>query len=161
MAAHPSILNRADLCTVRRKLAAASKTVVFTNGCFDLLHRGSVELLCEAAELGDVLMVGVNSDASVRALKGPGRPLLAEEDRAFLLATLRPVSYVCLFDEVSVESLIADLLPDVLVKGGDYAPHEIVGAHLVKGAGGRVEALSYYKGASTTALSDRIRELAD
>ena len=161
MSAHPSILSRNGLCQVRNKLAEASKSVVFTNGCFDLLHRGSVELLCEAAELGDVLMVGLNSDASVRALKGPGRPLLAEGDRAFLLATLRPVSYVCLFDELSVESLVAELLPDVLVKGGDYQPHEIVGAQVVVEAGGRVAALSYYKGASTSALSDRIRELED
>ena len=159
MSAHQSILHRRRLCQLRNELSLASKSVVFTNGCFDLLHRGHVELLAEAAGLGDVLMVGLNSDVSVRALKGSGRPLVGESDRAFMLASLKPVDYLCLFDEPSVESLVAELLPDVLVKGGDYQEDEIVGADLVRRAGGSVVALSYYKGASTSDLIDRMREL--
>ena len=158
MPAPSSILSRSRFCQVRRELADASRSVVFTNGCFDLLHRGHVELLWEAATRGDVLMVGVNSDASVHALKGAGRPLVPEEDRARLLASLKPVSYVCLFDEPSVESLVAELLPDLLVKGGDYEREEIVGARAVLAAGGQVEVLSYYNDASTSALIERIRE---
>ena len=158
MPAPSSILSRSRFCQVRRELADASRSVVFTNGCFDLLHRGHVELLWEAATRGDVLMVGVNSDASVHALKGAGRPLVPEEDRARLLASLKPVSYVCLFDEPSVESLVAELLPDLLVKGGDYEREEIVGARAVLAAGGQIEVLSYYNDASTSALIERIRE---
>ena len=161
MPATSSILSRSRFCQVRREQANASRSVVFTNGCFDLLHRGHVELLWEAASRGDVLMVGVNSDASVHALKGTGRPLVPESDRARLLASLKPGSYVCLFDEPSVESLVSELLPDLLVKGGDYEVDEIVGARAVLATGGRVEALSHYKNASTSALIERIRETPD
>ena len=159
--ASDKLLEPAELHTTRRACAEAGQTFVFTNGCFDLLHRGHVELLWEAASRGDVLMVGVNSDASVHALKGTGRPLVPEGDRAWLLASLKPVSYVCLFDEPSVESLVSELLPDLLVKGGDYEVDEIVGARAVLATGGRVETLSYYKNASTSALIEQIREAPD
>ena len=135
------------------------QTLVFTNGCFDLLHRGHVEYLHQARGLGDCLAVGLNDDAGVRALKGPGRPLLPQEDRAVLLAALECVSYVCVFPEESVESLVADLLPDVLVKGGDYAPKDIVGRDAVEKCGGKVLALPLWEGLSSSELVRRIKNL--
>jgi D-beta-D-heptose 7-phosphate kinase/D-beta-D-heptose 1-phosphate adenosyltransferase len=109
--------------------------------------------------MGDLLVVGLNSDASVRALKGPGRPLVSQEDRAALLAEMRSVSHVCIFDEVSVESLVADLLPDILVKGGDYRIEGIVGRKQVEEAGGRVCALSLRPGCSTSRLIAKAKEI--
>jgi D-beta-D-heptose 7-phosphate kinase/D-beta-D-heptose 1-phosphate adenosyltransferase len=131
--------------------------VVFTNGCFDLLHPGHVEYLHEASLLGDVLVVGVNTDASVRRLKGTGRPLVDERSRAFVLAGLGSVDAVTLFDEDTPRELIAALLPDVLVKGGDYDAREVVGREEVEGAGGRVQIIPFLDGYSTTALVERIR----
>ena len=154
---YPSIVSRAALVAIRQRLRQRDQTVVFTNGCFDLLHRGHVEYLREARQLGDVLIVGLNSDASVRALKGPERPLVVQEDRAVLLAELRSVTYVCIFDEPSVENLEGELVPDILVKGGDYEPEEIVGHEIVTGAGGQVRALSLLPQASTSFLVDRIK----
>lgn len=132
-------------------------TLVFTNGCFDLLHRGHVEYLDRARRLGDALVVGLNRDASVRAIKGPGRPVVAEEDRARVLAALECVDAVVLFAEETPRSLIAELLPDVLVKGGDYRPEEIVGHAEVRAAGGRVEVLPLVAGRSTSLLLERVR----
>ncbi len=133
-------------------------TLVFTNGCFDLLHRGHVAYLHAARALGDALVVGVNTDASVRRLKGPGRPLVPAEDRAVVLAALAAVDAVTLFEEDTPRGLIADLLPDILVKGGDYAPDEVVGREEVEAAGGRLVLLPYLEGRSTTALMHRILE---
>ncbi|NIP59512.1 MAG: D-glycero-beta-D-manno-heptose 1-phosphate adenylyltransferase [Gemmatimonadetes bacterium] len=133
------------------------ETLVFTNGCFDLLHRGHVDYLDRARRQGDALVVGLNSDASVRKLKGPGRPVVAEEDRARILAALECVDAVVLFAEKTPRSLIAELLPDVLVKGGDYGPEEIVGHAEVRAAGGRVEILPLIEGRSTSLLLERIR----
>ncbi len=130
--------------------------MVFTNGCFDLLHRGHVEYLREARALGDVLMVGLNSDSSASTLKGPGRPLMTQQDRAALLGELRSVSYVCIFDEPSVAALVAELLPDVLVKGGDYSLAEVVGREVVEEAGGTVRTLSLWTGASSSDLARRL-----
>ena len=155
------IVSRRALIEIRQDLRQQQQQVVFTNGCFDLLHRGHAEYLREARQLGDVLMVGLNSDASVRALKGPGRPLMSQEDRAVLLAELRSVSYVCIFDEVSVESLVADLLPDILVKGGDYRPEEIVGHEIVGQNGGAVKNLSLWSESSTSTLVQKIKELQE
>ena len=154
---YPSIVSRAALVAIRPRLRQRDQTVVFTNGCFDLLHRGHGEYLREARQLGDVLIVGLNSDASVRALKGPERPLVVQEDRAVLLAELRSVTYVCIFDEPSVENLVGELVPDILVKGGDYEPEEIVGHEIVTGAGGQVRALSLLPQSSTSFLVDRIK----
>ena len=131
--------------------------VVFTNGCFDVLHRGHVEYLAHARALGDRLVVGLNSDRSVRVLKGPGRPLNPVEDRALVLAALASVDAVIVFDEDTPRDLIAALLPDVLVKGGDYSEDTIVGAAEVREAGGRVAVAPLVGGRSTTALLDRAR----
>jgi D-beta-D-heptose 7-phosphate kinase/D-beta-D-heptose 1-phosphate adenosyltransferase len=132
--------------------------LVFTNGCFDLLHRGHVEYLHQARLLGDTLVVGVNSDASVERLKGPGRPVVPQGDRALILAGLESVDAVTLFDEDTPRNLIATLLPDVLVKGGDYAPATIVGREEVEGAGGEVRVIPFIQGRSTTELIHHIRK---
>lgn len=150
------ILPRSEL--VARFGRPRSGTVVFTNGCFELLHAGHVTYLAAARALGDVLVVAVNSDASARRLsKGPGRPAVAENDRALVVAALEPVDAVCLFDEDTPAELVAELLPDVLVKGADYAAEEVAGGKVVERAGGRVELIPLLEGRSTTALLRRIR----
>jgi len=135
-----------------------SLRVVFTNGCFDLLHAGHVLYLDAARRLGDVLVVGLNTDASVRRLKGPSRPLVRERDRAVVLAGLASVDVVTPFDEDTPAELIAALLPDVLVKGGDYDLGGIVGREAVEASGGRVEVIPFVEGHSTTELLRRVRE---
>lgn len=142
---------------VERHGRPRSDTVVFTNGCFDVLHRGHVVYLDRARRLGDALVVGVNTDASVQRLKGPDRPLVHQDDRARILAALECVDAVVLFDEDTPRELIAALLPDILVKGGDYAPDEIVGREEVEAAGGRVEVIPFVEGYSTTDLMKRVR----
>ncbi len=134
------------------------RRVVFTNGCFDVLHPGHVEHLAQAKALGDVLVVGLNSDSSVQRLKGAGRPLVAEADRAAVLAALRSVDAVTLFDEDTPLELISTLLPDVLVKGGDYDLDGIVGREAVEEAGGEVRVLPFVEGYSTTGLLDRLKD---
>ncbi len=132
--------------------------LVFTNGCFDLLHPGHVLYLASARALGDALIVGVNTDASVRRLqKDDARPIVPETDRALVLAALESVDAVCLFDEDTPRDLIAALLPDVLVKGGDYEPEGVVGREEAEAAGGEVVIIPFVAGHSTTALLDRIR----
>lgn len=133
--------------------------IVFTNGCFDVLHRGHVAYLDAARDLGDMLVVGVNTDASVRRLrKGPGRPLVTEADRAYVLAALECVDVVTLFDEDTPRELIAALVPDVLVKGGDYDPAVVVGREEVEAAGGKLVLIPYLEGYSTTELIRRMRD---
>jgi len=134
------------------------RRIVFTNGCFDLLHPGHVCILQEARELGDALIVGLNSDASVRQLKGEGRPVLPERERAEILAALECVDAVVIFDEVTPREVIARLLPDVLVKGGDWPGNQIVGREEVEAAGGRVVSIPVVPGYSTTEILRRIRE---
>ncbi len=153
------IRDHEELRRVREDLRAAGRRLVFTNGCFDLLHVGHVRYLREARALGDALLVAVNSDRSVRALKGAGRPVLSESERAELLAALSAVDFVTVFDEESPRALIAELLPDVLVKGGDYALEEIHGREEIERAGGRVVALPFVEGASTTSIIERIKEV--
>ena len=131
--------------------------LVFTNGCFDLLHRGHVEYLEEARSLGDALVVGLNTDNSVRRLKGSGRPLVPEGDRIRVLAGLASVDAVTLFDENAPLELISLLLPDVLVKGGDYGVEDVVGREVVEGAGGIVVVASLIGDYSTSALLERLR----
>jgi D-beta-D-heptose 7-phosphate kinase/D-beta-D-heptose 1-phosphate adenosyltransferase len=126
--------------------------VVFTNGCFDLLHPGHTRYLAEARKLGDVLLVAVNSDASVRAIKGPGRPILPEGERAEILAALECVDYVTIFSDLTPQALIARMLPQVLVKGGDWEPDEIVGRAQVEAAGGKVASIPAVPGFSTSAI---------
>ncbi|MYC99013.1 MAG: D-glycero-beta-D-manno-heptose 1-phosphate adenylyltransferase [Gammaproteobacteria bacterium] len=132
--------------------------LVFTNGCFDILHRGHVEYLAAARALGDVLVVGVNTDASVARLKGPHRPYASLEDRAAVLAALTSVDVITPFDSDTPRALIAALLPDVLVKGGDYAVDEMVGRDEVRAAGGEVVVVPHLAGRSTTELVRRIRQ---
>ena len=141
----------------RERLRAARARLVFTNGVFDLLHVGHVRYLAQARALGDALVVAINSDRSVRELKGPDRPVFEETERAEILAALRNVDYVVVIDDVSPRSLIGQLLPDVLVKGGDYQIDEIHGREEVEAAGGRVISLHFVPGASTTSLIKRVK----
>ncbi len=141
----------------RQELRARGKRVVFTNGCFDLLHPGHVRLLERAREEGDFLIVGMNSDASVRRIKGPGRPLLPEAKRAEALRALEAVDRVVLFDEPTPLQLIETLVPDVLVKGADWEETAIVGREVVLAAGGRVLRVDLVPGRSTTSLLEHIR----
>lgn len=154
------VLSLIELKTeLERRRALSSRRpprLVFTNGCFDILHVGHTRYLAEARALGDILVVGCNSDASVRRLKGPERPIQNEADRAEVLASLAAVDYVVLFDEDTPEALIEKLAPDVLVKGGDWAPEKIVGSKFVLANGGEVRALPFHPGHSTTALIERI-----
>ena len=147
----------------QRELAAARQVhrqhgerVVFTNGCFDLLHVGHIQYLQQARALGERLIVGLNNDASVRRLKGKGRPLMPQEERACLLAALSCVDYVTIFHDPTPLRLITVLQPDVLVKGGDYTPETVVGRAEVEAHRGRVHILPYVAGTSTTAIIDRI-----
>lgn len=144
------ILDRPEL--VRRFGRPRDFRVVFTNGCFDLVHAGHVDYLYEARRLGDALVVGLNSDASVRRLKGPGRPITTQDDRARVLAGLACVDAVTIFDEDTPRELIAELLPDVLVKGGDYRAEDVVGGDVVESAGGRVVIVPLTPGRSTTGI---------
>ena len=153
------ILSRAKLVTERARLREAGQKLVFTNGVFDLLHVGHVRYLEQAHLLGDALVVAINSDRTVSKLKGDGRPLINEDERAEILAALRVVDYVTIFDDVSPRALIAELLPDVLVKGGDYTLDEIHGREEVEAAGGRVVSLPFIEGASTSAIIERMKEI--
>jgi D-beta-D-heptose 7-phosphate kinase/D-beta-D-heptose 1-phosphate adenosyltransferase len=147
---------RAALAETLAGLRGAGKVIVFTNGCFDIIHRGHVYYLEKARALGDVLVVGVNTDRSVRRLKGSGRPITGEDDRAHVVAGLAAVDYVCLFDEPTPHELVGELLPDVIVKGAGYNEDTIVGADIVRGRGGRVVAIEPLEGRSTSALIERI-----
>ncbi len=149
--------SRAELKLIRAEAKRQGRSVVFTNGCFDLLHRGHVHMLREAKACGDILIVAINSDRSVKTIKGPRRPVLAEGDRAELIAAMEMVDYVVLFDEPDPYSLIATLSPDVLVKGGDWSADKIIGADVVEENGGRVAVVPYLKGSSTSELIEKIR----
>jgi D-beta-D-heptose 7-phosphate kinase/D-beta-D-heptose 1-phosphate adenosyltransferase len=150
------ILTPAGMLGERQRLRAAGLRLVFTNGVFDLLHVGHVRYLAQARALGDALLVAINSDRTVRELKGTDRPIFNEAERAEILAALRHVDYVTIFDDVSPRTLIAKLLPDVLVKGGDYELDQIHGREEVEAAGGNVVSLPFVKGASTTVLIERM-----
>ena len=152
------VVSREELIGIRRDVRAAGAVAVFTNGCFDILHRGHTDYLERAKSLGDVLVVGLITDRSVRALKGETRPIVPQDDRAHVLASLASVDYVCLFDEDTPYELIAAIVPDVLVKGADYSVETIVGAQVVTEHGGKVVALEVLKGRSTRSIIDRILE---
>jgi len=151
------ILSLEKLLGVRKGLRAAGQRVVFTNGVFDLLHVGHVRYLQEARALGDALVVGINSDRTVRELKGEERPVTNESERAEILAALRCVDYVTVFDDISPRSLIAQLLPDVLVKGGDWGLDQIHGREEVEAAGGKVMSLPFVSGVSTTGIIEKMK----
>jgi rfaE bifunctional protein nucleotidyltransferase chain/domain len=135
------------------------KKIVFTNGCFDILHHGHFDYLARAADLGNILIVGLNSDSSVKRLKGADRPINHENDRAFQLASLLCVDAVCLFDEDTPENLIKIVNPHILAKGGDYTEDQIAGATHVKSNGGRIEIIPFVEGYSTTSLIANIKKL--
>ncbi|MFQ5665665.1 MAG: D-glycero-beta-D-manno-heptose 1-phosphate adenylyltransferase [Candidatus Binatia bacterium] len=141
-----------------RRLRRQGKRIVFTNGCFDLIHPGHVRYLWHAKQLGDVLVVGLNSDASVRRLKGAGHPLVPQRDRCEVVAALGMVDYVTIFRGQTPYALIERIQPDVLVKGGDWAPDEIVGADIVRARGGSVRSLRFARGYSTAGLLRRVEK---
>lgn len=150
------ILEREELKKTVQALKEAGKKIVFTNGCFDLLHLGHVRYLEAARAEGDVLVIGVNSDRSVHEIKGPSRPVVPEDERAEVLAALACVDFVTLFDEPNPLETIRALLPDVLVKGSDWAEDAIVGKEVVEGHGGRVVRVQLTEGASTTRIIEKI-----
>ncbi len=144
------------------RVADAKRTgrrVVFTNGCYDLLHPGHTRLLEQARDLGDILILALNSDLSVRENKGAGRPIVDEAERAEVAAALASVDYVVLFDEPTPREIIARVLPDVLVKGGDWGPNEIIGREEVEAAGGRVVSIPFEPGYSTSSIIERISKI--
>jgi D-beta-D-heptose 7-phosphate kinase/D-beta-D-heptose 1-phosphate adenosyltransferase len=147
-----------DMLAERARLRNEGARLVFTNGVFDLLHVGHVRYLAQARTLGDALLVAINSDRTVRELKGPDRPVFDQAERAEILAALRQVDYVVVFDDVSPRRLITQLLPDVLVKGGDYQLDQIHGREEVEAAGGKVISLPFVDGASTSRLIERMKQ---
>lgn len=148
--------SRPAIAEERERMRRDGKLVVFTNGCFDLLHPGHINYLAAARALGDALIVGINSDRSVREIKGKGRPILDERERAEVLSGLESVDYVTVFDADNPRELIRLLQPDVLVKGGDWPITDIIGREEVEAAGGRVFSLPYVEGSSTTEIIQRI-----
>jgi D-beta-D-heptose 7-phosphate kinase/D-beta-D-heptose 1-phosphate adenosyltransferase len=146
----------AELKLIVHQLKQQGKTVVFTNGCFDILHVGHVRLFQEAKALGDILIVAVNSDASVKAIKGAGRPFVPAEQRAEVVAALASVDYVIIFDEPDPLRIISEVMPQVLVKGGDWTIETIIGREVVEKAGGTVIALPFIDGISSTSIVQRI-----
>lgn len=150
------VVSADELVRSRQRWRDETKIVVFTNGCFDIIHRGHIEYLTKAKALGDILIVGVNDDQSVRRIKGNGRPIVPLEDRAFVLANIVPVDYVCVFHEDTPLNLITQLLPDVLVKGADWNINDVVGKDIVEKHGGRVATIEFTPNQSTTRIIQRI-----
>ncbi|MCF8448914.1 MAG: D-glycero-beta-D-manno-heptose 1-phosphate adenylyltransferase [Taibaiella sp.] len=153
------IFSREELVRECNGWRLRNKKIVFTNGCFDILHHGHLDLLARAASLGNMLVVGLNTDSSVQRLKGPLRPITHEQDRAFQIASLLFADAVCLFDEDTPEELIKAIKPDILVKGGDYTIDKIVGADFVQQNGGEVHIIPFVDGYSTTGIISRIQKL--
>lgn len=151
-----SIYTRAEILAIRKKLKEEKKKVVFTNGCFDVLHAGHVDYLNKAKAAGDVLILGLNSDASVKRIKGEMRPIVKEEERAFILSNLKAVDYVTLFEEDTPHEIISELIPDILVKGADWAIDKIVGRDIVEENGGEVKTISFVTDQSTTNIIQTI-----
>ncbi|MDA8158383.1 MAG: D-glycero-beta-D-manno-heptose 1-phosphate adenylyltransferase [Deltaproteobacteria bacterium] len=143
------------------ELKKKSKKIVFTNGCFDIIHAGHISYLNEAKALGDILIVGLNSDKSVRRLKGADRPVVNERDRAYILANLKPVDYVVIFDEDTPYELIKEINPDVLVKGADYKGKSIAGSDIVKSSGGETVLINFIEGKSTSEIIKKIKSQSD
>jgi rfaE bifunctional protein nucleotidyltransferase chain/domain len=154
---HPAVLTLEELILQFGPGKRNGRCVVFTNGCYDLLHPGHIKLLEAARAFGDALVVGLNSDKSVQALKGPGRPVIPQQERAEVLASLECVDAVVVFDELTPQKTVAALLPDILVKGGDWPGNQIVGREEVEGAGGKVVLIDVVEGYSTTEILRKIR----
>jgi D-beta-D-heptose 7-phosphate kinase/D-beta-D-heptose 1-phosphate adenosyltransferase len=153
---NPKILALKDLVKVRARLRREGKTVVFTNGCFDLIHGGHIRLFRCAKRRGDILIVALNGDASIRRLKGPSRPVFPLRERLEILSAVADIDYVTWFGEETPRKIIAALLPDVLVKGGDWGAGAIVGREEVEAAGGKVVRVPYLRGRSSTSIIDKI-----
>ncbi len=153
------ILNHNKLKTIVQNLKNSGKKIVFTNGCFDLIHRGHIEYLKKAKKLGDILIIGINSDESVKRIKGSKRPIISEKDRAEILASFFFVDYVTIFNEDTPFNLISKIVPDILVKGGDWERDKIVGKEIVEANGGEVVVIEYLKGYSTSSIIEKIKNL--
>ena len=151
-----SATSLSELKAIRSKLKATGKKVVFTNGVFDLIHSGHVDYLSKAKNLGDVLIVGLNSDDSVKRIKGNKRPILKQEERAFIISNLKPVDFVVFFDEDTPEKLISEIIPDILVKGADWAVDKIVGREIVEKNDGKVMNIKFVNDQSTSKIIDLI-----
>ena len=151
-----SATSLSEIKSIRSKLKAEGKKVVFTNGVFDLIHAGHVDYLSKARKLGDVLIVGLNSDESVRRIKGEKRPILKQEERAFILSNLKPVDYVVFFEEDTPAILISEIIPDILVKGADWSVEKIVGKDMVEKNGGKVMNIEFVNDQSTSRIIDMI-----
>lgn len=152
------VKNIDELCRIRAELKSQGKKVVFTNGVFDILHAGHVDYLGKAKEFGDVLIVGVNSDASVKRIKGELRPVVPQHERAFIISSLKPVDFVTIFEEDTPFEVIKKLIPDVLVKGADWSKDKIVGADVVEANGGSVETIEFVNQTSTTNIIKAVLE---
>lgn len=150
------ILSRSEIKELRQKLKLQGKKVVFTNGVFDLIHPGHVDYLIKAKKLGDILIVGLNTDASVKRIKGEKRPILLQDERAFVISNLKPVDYVTFFDEDTPAELINDLIPDILVKGADWSIDKIVGREIVEANGGEVKTIQFVNDQSTSKIIQKI-----
>jgi D-beta-D-heptose 7-phosphate kinase/D-beta-D-heptose 1-phosphate adenosyltransferase len=155
------IVSLVELKALRRKCKENGKTVVFTNGCFDIIHAGHVDYLNKAKVLGDILIVGLNSDKSVRRIKGEKRPIIDEQERAFILSNLKAVDYVVFFEEDTPENLIKELIPDILIKGSDWSVDSIVGKDTVISNGGEVKTIDFITNQSTSGIIKRILEKYD
>jgi D-beta-D-heptose 7-phosphate kinase/D-beta-D-heptose 1-phosphate adenosyltransferase len=151
-----TLYTRGEMKEIRERLRSEGKKVVFTNGCFDIIHPGHIDYLNKAKACGDVLIVGLNSDDSVKRLKGDKRPILNEEERAFILSNLKAVDFVTLFTEDTPFNIISDLIPDYLVKGGDWALDKIVGRDIVEQNGGKVRNIEFVTNQSTTGIIETI-----
>lgn len=153
-----NILNRDDLLKLRKNFRIENKKVVFTNGCFDILHAGHVDYLVKAKASGDILVVALNSDKSVKSIKGDKRPIVNENERAFIIANLKPVDYVTFFDEDTPEVIIKELVPDILVKGADWDINKIVGKDTVENNGGKVITIEFINFQSTSNIIETVLE---
>ncbi len=154
-----NIFKITDDLSFAEKLRSENKKIVFTNGVFDIIHRGHVEYLTEARALGDILIVGLNSDSSVKMIKGEKRPIVTEENRAYVLANLKPVDYVVIFTDDNPYDLISAIKPDILVKGADWAEDKIIGADIVKANGGEIKRIKFVENNSSTNIIDKIIQL--
>lgn len=153
-----NIKSKREILLIRNQLKADGKKVVFTNGCFDLIHSGHVDYLVKSKEMGDVLILALNSDSSIKRIKGDKRPILKQDERAFIVSNLKPVDYVIFFDEDTPAEIIKDLIPDVLVKGADWTIDKIVGREIVETNGGEVKTIKFVNDQSTSNIIKIIKD---
>ncbi|HMN23598.1 MAG TPA: D-glycero-beta-D-manno-heptose 1-phosphate adenylyltransferase [Ignavibacteriaceae bacterium] len=153
-----NIKSKSEILLIRNQLKAEGKKVVFTNGCFDLIHSGHVDYLVKSKGMGDVLILALNSDSSIKRIKGDKRPILKQDERAFIVSNLKPVDYVIFFDEDTPAEIINDLIPDVLVKGADWTIDKIIGREIVEANGGEVKTIQFVNDQSTSNIIKIIKE---